>query len=102
MDPDMPEDLKENIHICHAVYIPLQLVHMFLERRLTTWQVLVSVHSVLMLVDTSTATYKPLLDWLRVPPSEEGHGAIERANSLAAPIIDAALQGRLAPLEGQD
>jgi hypothetical protein len=90
MDPDTPEDLKENIRIRHAMYIPPQLVHLFLERRLTPRQALVSVHSALTLEDTTDA-YKPLLDWLRVAASEEGQAAIERANGPAAPIMDAAL-----------
>jgi hypothetical protein len=83
------------------MYIPPQLVHLFLERRLTPRQALVSVHSALTLEDI-TADYKPLLDWLRVAASEEGHAAIERANGPLAPIMDGALQGRLMRLVGQD
>jgi hypothetical protein len=52
MDPDTQEDLKENVHTRHAMYIPSQFVHLFLERRLTPRQVLVSVHSALTLEDT--------------------------------------------------
>jgi hypothetical protein len=100
-DPDTPADMKDKIRTRHAMYIPPQLVHLFLERRLTPRQALVSVHSALT-VDGTAALYQPLMDWLRAAATTEGHAAIERATVPASPIMDGVLQGRLVRMVQQD
>jgi hypothetical protein len=74
-DPDTPEDMKDKIRNRHAMYIPPQLVHLFLERRLTPCQALVSVHLALT-VDGTAALYQPLMDWLRDAAATVGHATI--------------------------
>ncbi len=76
-------------------------MHLFLERRLTPHQALVNVDSAPTFTGT-TLDYKPLMDWLRVAVTVEGHAAIERANGPSAPIMDGILQGRLVRLVQQD
>jgi hypothetical protein len=100
-DPATPEDLKDDIRTRHAMYLPPQFVHLFLERRLTPRQALLSVHAALTTSGT-IADYKPLMDWLRVAATKEGHGAIERASGPGAPIMDAVLQARLVSMVRQD
>jgi hypothetical protein len=83
------------------MYVPPQFIHLFLEHRLTPHQALVSVHSALA-VEGNNVAYQPLMDWLRVTATEQGHVAIERVSGLATPIMAVDLQGCLMQLVHQD
>jgi hypothetical protein len=54
-DPSTPADLKDEIRTRHAIYLPPQFVHLFLERRLTPRQALVCIHLALTLEGTITS-----------------------------------------------
>ncbi len=87
---DVPEGQYDVIKTRHGMYLPAHLVPLFLGRRSTPRQALLSVHSAL---DTpeELESHRPLADWLRAAVTCNGASIIELATAPSALQLDPAL-----------